>query len=257
MSVMSPRKIGRAIAEAFRLTARPLAIYGSDTIPHGAEPVSSVNRCLAAAMYHLAVNNEHRSLYVGPDAKAATCPGGLTHLGLIEYPASIKYFVSTGSAGYHGGAAEFLKATPEIVERCFRAMGKITTPARNVVIQACDDLPDRAPDVLAISLFGTAEQVRNLGALVHFDRDEPFFPVIVPWGPVCSTLITFPAGMAQNAPAKTAFMGPQDPTMNYALPADTMALGVPISVAQRMAENIPLSFVARRTDVAFPERREV
>lgn len=52
-------------------------------------------------------------------------------------------------------------------------------------------------------------------------------------------------------------MGPLDPTMNYALPADTIALGLPIAVAQRMAENIPLSFVTRRPDVAFPQKRRI
>lgn len=45
--------------------------------------------------------------------------------------------------------------------------------------------------------------------------------------------------------------------MNYALPADIIALGVPIAVAQRMAENIPLSFVTRRPDVAFPQKRQI
>jgi hypothetical protein len=208
-------------------------------------------------MYHLAMNSEHQALCMGVDTKAGCCPGGLTHTGLISYPPSIKYFVSTGKKEYRGGAAEFLKADPETVERSFRALGRITPPGKYLVIQACEDLPDPEPYVRSICLFGNAEQVRNLGTLVHFDRNDPFFPVIVPWGPVCSTLITYPAGMAQNAPADTAFMGPQDPTLNYALPADTMALGVPISVAQRMAENIPLSFITKRPDVAYPEKRVV
>jgi hypothetical protein len=257
MRKKSPCEIGNAIAAAFRLTARPLAIYGSDKLPKGGEPIASVNRCLAAAMYYLAASSEHRTLYVGVDAKAGCCPGGLTHLGLMEYPSSIKYFVSTGKSDFRGGVAEYLKASPEIVEQCFRAMGKITPLNTTIVIQACDDLPDPDPGVRAICLFGNAEQVRNLGALVHFDRDEPFFPVLVPWGPVCSTLITFPAGMAAKAPLNTAFMGPQDPTLNYALPEDTMALGVPIRVAERMAENIPFSFISKRSDVAFPEKRFV
>jgi hypothetical protein len=52
-------------------------------------------------------------------------------------------------------------------------------------------------------------------------------------------------------------MGPVDPTMNYALHADIIALGVPIAVAQRMAENIPLSFVTRRSDVACPQKCQI
>ena len=82
--------------------------------------------------------------------------------------------------------------------------------------------------------FGTAEQMRNMAALVHFDRDNPFSPVIVPWGPSCATFISYPAGLAANAPKNTAFMGPQDPTQNRGLPPDMMAMGIPATLAERM-----------------------
>ena len=249
------RRIGMAIRDAFHLKARPLAVYGAEVVPEGGVPVSSVNRCLAAAMYHLATSGDNVALYVGGEAQAGCCPGGLTYLGFIQYPPAIKYFVSTGKKEYRNGEAEYLKANPEIVERCFRAAGTITPPGKYVVVQACEALPDAVTDARSLCLFGNAEQVRNLAALVHFDQDEPFFPVIVPYGPTCSTLITYPAGMAAHAPVDTAFMGPQDPTTNYALPIDTMALGVPLSVARRMADNIGLSFVTKRPDVAFPEKR--
>ncbi len=91
-----------------------------------------------------------------------------------------------------------------------------------------------------------------MAALIHFDRDDPFSPVIVPWGPSCSTFITYPAGMAEKAPKHSAFMGPQDPTQNRNLPADMMAMGVPAGMAETMAENLDASFVVRRPQVAFP-----
>jgi len=96
-----------------------------------------------------------------------------------------------------------------------------------------------------------------MGALVHFYRDDPFSPVIAPWGSACSTYITFPAGLAENIPHDTAFMGPQEPTLNYSLPPDMMALGIPAEMATRMVENLDASFVIRRSNVAFPryERR--
>jgi hypothetical protein len=58
-----------------------------------------------------------------------------------------------------------------------------------------------------------------MAALVHFDRDDPFSPVMVPWGQSCSTFITYPAWTAENAPKETAFMGPQDPYQNKELPS--------------------------------------
>lgn len=96
-----------------------------------------------------------------------------------------------------------------------------------------------------------------MGALVHFDRDDPFSPVIAPWGSACSTYITFPAGLAENTPPDTAFMGPQEPTLNRSLPPEMMALGIPAEMAMRMVKNLDASFVTRRPTVTFPnhERR--
>ncbi len=142
-----------------------------------------------------------------------------------------------------------------MVERCFQALGKVTPPGKYLVVQACEALPDANPGIRSICCFGIAEQIRNMAALVHFDRDDPFSPVIVPWGPSCSTLITYPAGMAENAPKDSAFMGPQDPTQNRSLPPDMMAIGIPAGLAIRMAENLDSSFVVRRPRVAFPVTR--
>ena len=153
-----------------------------------------------------------------------------------------------------GGAAEYLKSGPDMVERCFKALGTITPLGKYLIVQVCETLPDRNPEIRSICCFGTAEQIRNMAALVHFDRDDPFSPVIVPWGPSCSTFITYPAGMAENGPKNTAFMGPQDPTQNRTLPPDMMAIGIPAEMAIRMAENLDSSFVVQRPQVAFPRR---
>lgn len=132
------------------------------------------------------------------------------------------------------------------------ALGKITPPGTYLIVQACDSLPEKDPGIRSICCFGTAEQIRNMAALIHFDRDDPFLPVIVPWGPSCSTLITYPAGMAEHAPKNSAFVGPQDPTQNHTLPPDMMALGIPAAIAVRMTENLDASFVVKRPKVAFP-----
>jgi hypothetical protein len=88
---------------------------------------------------------------------------------------------------------------------------------------------------------------------VHFDRDEPLFSVLVPWGPACATFVSYPAGLAANAPEQSAFMGPQDPTVNHAIPPDTMGIGIPLRLALRMEGNLDRSFVAKRPRVAFPD----
>jgi hypothetical protein len=252
MTGLSFREVGQRLASAFRLPARPLAVYGAERLPAGIVHLSDVNRCFAVSLYRMAAEKDVSALYVSADAREGCCPGGLYHVGFIPVPDDIKYFVSTGRSDIRGGAAEFLKAGPDLVERCTVVAGPITPPGRYLVVQACETLPDAEPAIRSLCCFGTAEQIRNMAALVHFDRDDPFSPVIVPWGSACSTYITFPAGLAKNTPENTAFMGPQDPTQNHSLPPGIMALGIPANLAARMARNLDASFIIRRPQVAFP-----
>jgi hypothetical protein len=245
------REIGARFKEAFRLSTRPLAVFGSEVLPPDIKPMTDVNRCYAVTMFRMAAGNDVPAIYVSADTAGGCCQGGLYHTGFIPVPDHIKYFVSTGKKDVRGGAAEYLKASPELVERCDMAAGPIHPPGKYLIVQACETLP---PDTMVRSIccFGTGEQIRNMAALVHFDRDNPFSPVIVPWGSSCATFITFPAGLAENVPRDTAFMGPQDPTQNYSLPPDMMALGIPADMAVRMVNNLDASFIVRRPQVAFP-----
>ncbi len=250
------KRIGERFTRAFHLVNRPLAVYGSRGIPSDAVHLSEVNRCLAVSLYRISVTGNPNAVYVGTEAPEGCCPGGLSHMGFTSRPESIQYFVSTGRLDIRGGVAEYLKASPELVASSFDAMGSITPPGAYLIIRTCDTVPDADPGVLSLCFFGNAEQIRNLAALVHFDRADPFYPVIVPWGPSCATLISYPAGLPERAPSDTAFMGPQDPTQNHSLPPDTLALGVPAGMAIRMAMNMDRSFVIKRPKVAFPDHSQ-
>jgi hypothetical protein len=253
MSDSTIRELSDRCIAAFRLHAHPLAVCGAEAVPEGARHLSSVHRCIAVAMYRMASGQtDADAVWLGGGETAGCCPGGLSHTGFSEREGDIALFVSTGRKDVRGGAAEYLKATPELVETCFRAAGAITPPGRYLVIRKASSVPGTGADVRSLCLFGDAETVRNIAALVHFDRDEPFFPVLVPWGPACATFVSYPAKLAANAPEQSAFMGPQDPTVNHALPPDTMGIGIPLRVVERMAGNIDRSFVARRPRVAFP-----
>ena len=131
--------------------------------------------------------------------RRAAAWGAVPH-GIYPGADDIKYFVSTGRKDVRGGMAEYLKASPDLVDRCTAAAGPIHPPGKYLVVQACEALPDPMPAVMSLCIFGNGEQIRNMAALIHFDRDDPFSPVIVPWGSSCSTFITFPAGLAENTP---------------------------------------------------------
>jgi hypothetical protein len=256
MNQIDFKEIGARLKSAFRLSTRPLAVYGSEVLPSGIPHLSDVNRCFAVSLYQMATETDVSALYVSADTQEGCCLGGLYHVGYIPVPDEIKYFVSTGRKDVRGGAAEYLKASPELVELCTVAAGPIHPPGKYLVVQACETLPDAEPTIRSLCCFGTSEQIRNMAALVHFDRDDPFSPVIVPWGSACSTYITFPAGLAEYTPRDTAFMGPQDPTQNHSLPPEMMAIGIPAEMAARMERNLDASFVIRRPQVAFPNHEK-
>ncbi len=255
MTVHDFRETGRRLAAAFRLDTLPLAVYGADTPPAGSVNLASVNRCFAMTMFMMASGKGPRIIHVGRNDHEGCCPGGISHVGFTPEHEDIWYFVSTGRSDIRGGAAEYLKSSPEMVEKSFKAVGVITPPGPYLVVSTCEALPEKNPGIRSVCFFGTAEQMRNMAALVHFDRDDPFSPVIVPWGPSCATFISYPAGLAANAPKNTAFMGPQDPTQNHSLPPDMMAMGIPATLAERMDGNLDRSFIVKRPNVAFPRHK--
>ncbi|MDK2975270.1 MAG: hypothetical protein PWP08_1641 [Methanofollis sp.] len=248
-------EIGERFAAAFRLSAQPLAVYGVEEMPADAVPLPSVNRCIAIAIYRMATREtDAPALYLGEDMKAGCCPGGLAHMGFTERSDDIRWFVSTGRADVRGGAAEYLKADPALVDASFERVGPVTPPGRYLVIRPCRTVTDDAA-IRSLCFFGTAEAIRNIAALVHFGRADPFSPVIAPWGPACATFVSYPAGMTTGAPHDVTFIGPTDPTVNHALPPDLLGIGIPAAVARRMAGNLDDSFVVRRLNVAFPDHK--
>lgn len=252
---MSVSGIGAKLFEAGRLQAKPLCAYGSNAIPEGAVPSTSISPCIAKAIVTQAFQEKAPPIYVAAQMPDTCCGGGFAHFGFTKFNPDIKYFVSTGSKYFRNGAAEFLRATPELVEENQRRMGKITPLGTYVVIRHCSDLVNEDPGVKSILCFGTAERIRNMCSLVHFRSINPFSDVLVPQGASCSTFVTYASGMAENAPRGAVFVGPCDPTGNSWFPQDLLSLAIPIKIARQMTEDLESSFITKRPSVAYPEQR--
>lgn len=252
---VSIKEIGEKLLLAGRLKSRPLCVYGSETIPEGGKPITSVDRCLAKAMASASLCDNMPPLYFGKGAIAGCCPGGIGWTGYGRIAPTIEFFVSTGTPTFRNGEAEYLKASPEIVRKSGEAVGKITPPGTYTVIRPCADL-DSDPGIRSILCFGDSEQIRNLCALIHFRSTDPFSPVLAAWGPTCASWITYPSQMAEKAPVSSAYLGPTDPTGNKWFPKNLMGLGIPIKLAIAMCEDLDSSFIIRRPHVAYPEGRE-
>lgn len=248
--MLSVQELGEKLAKAGRLRLRPLCVYGSDQIPQGAVPSFTIDRCIAKAVYTAALFEDTPQLFVeaGHDR---CCPGGMVWMG--PHP-MLKYFVTVGTPEFRDGLAEHLKATPELFEEQRKRAGKVVPLGKYIVIGPCSN--STAPDrIRSIIIFAGAEQIRNLCGLAQFRSSDPFFKAIIPAGASCSTMITFPAGLAENAPKDSAYVGPTDPTGNTWLPPELMIIGVPIGLARQMANDLDESFICKRSRIAYPQNR--
>lgn len=251
----SIKEIGESLKIGGRLNTSPLAIYGSETIPEGAVPMCSLDACVAKAIMLASIDENEPALYISKDNLKGCCPGAMTYFGFTKPLKFIKYFVSTGNEKFRGGEAEYLKASPEHVEGFLESIGEIKQLGKYLVVQRCKDIKDDV-DVKSILCFGNGEQIRNLSSLIHFKTKNPFNAINIPFGPACATFVTYPAGLAENTPKETAFVGPVDPTGNIWFPQEYMAIGIPLEIAVRMHEDLNNSFAVKRPEVAFPKIRD-
>jgi uncharacterized protein (DUF169 family) len=246
-------ELEKKLSIAGRLKLRPLGVYGADEVPPGAIPSSTIDRCIAKAVYTVALFEKTPPIYVKAN-QVECCPGGLVWMGFDEPHPMLKFFVTIGRPDYHGGAAEHLKASPELFDEQRKRVGKITPQGKYIVIgPLTDDI--ELGKIGSIIIFAGSEQIRNLCGLAQFKSSDPFYKTVIPAGATCSMMITFPAGMAENAPEDSAYIGPTDPTGNHWLPPELMIMGIPFALAQQMAADLDESFICKRGRIAYPETR--
>jgi len=253
---ISIKEIGESLKKAGNLNNSPLIIYASNDLPDGAQSMCSIDRCIAKAIVETSLKNKAPPLYIGKKNLKGCCPGAMTYLGYTPPMKYIKYFVSTGNEKFRGGEAEYMKCSPELVDEYLKSLGEIKSFQNYLVIQKSEDL-NGPVDARSFLCFGKGENIRNMGSLIHFRTKDPFDAIRMPFGPACSTFITYPAGMAEKTPRETAFIGPVDPTGNIWFPEEFLALGIPINMAKKMHEDIENSFITKRPHVAYPEKREI
>jgi len=257
------KEIGESLKRAGKLETKPLCVYGQSSIPEDAVPMVSIDPCAAKAMFLAATDSNISPLYIGQDCLKGFCMGGITWLGFAKKISPyIRYFVSTGHENFREGDAEYLKASPEIFDKFRESIGEITLPGKYLVVRSCDDFPEEeispeGTDYKSLLCLGNAQQIRNLCSLIHFRTENPFKSIIAPFGPACSTMVTYPAHMAQKTPENAAFIGPVDPTGNSWFPTDYMALGIPLNMAKDMCHDLEESFAVKRPEVAFPSENNL
>ncbi|MFB3763829.1 MAG: DUF169 domain-containing protein [Methanotrichaceae archaeon] len=242
----SIKETGDVIAQAVNLKTKLICVYGSDRIPERSIQASSISHCIAFSMYKMATGIVVGPIYVGynQDKPICRCIGGPSWFGYKDFDPILPSIISVGSDDMKGSNPKYLKESKAVADETFSAVGKIYPIDRYVVMRRCEEIEDDTV-VRSIVCFATGEQIRDLCALAHFRSNDVFGNVIVPWGPTCATLVTYPAGLSEKAPINRIFLGPTDPSAKEWLPEGYMAMGIPAEVAKIMADDIEKSFLSR------------
>jgi len=254
MAVRTVKEISLKLKQAGKLETTPLCVYGSENIPQNGILITQLNRCIANAIYNLSIHETINSIYLGNNALEGCCPGGQAWLGYNSFHPQLKYFISTGSQDFRGGAAEFLLANPDLAEQQLKSVGTIIPIGKYTVIQKCNSVEEKVVNVNSFLCFGNSEQIRNLCSLAYFQPDNGFI-VKMPWGPSCASFVSYPSGVI-NKNKNNVILGPTDPTGNYWFPQNYLSLGIPFNIAERMAKDVDKSFITKRPEVAYPSKRK-
>lgn len=182
-------------------------------------------------------------MYVCGEASPECCAGALLWFGFRTFPQDISNMFSADSPS---PGSMRIKSSTEVCQNTLRSMGRMVPLGRYIITQPLESIHAETNDVRSILCFGNAAQLRDLGALVHFGDSRAYSAIMAPWGSGCAIFVSYPSGMAMDAPKDTAFLGPMTPEAEGWLPEDTLALALPIDLAIRMAEGFERSFAARR-----------
>lgn len=257
------QRVNETLTQAAKLKTRIIGIYGSATIPEGAVSIASLlahvwpdpGKCFAKALFTMAMLPEASAIYVGGEASKECCWAAGSWLGYQPMPPRIEEMLSMGNDSENVPTGMCFKDTPALARETLADLGVITPFAPYLVAQPCSSITNPAVELWSVLCFGNSEQIRLLSSLVHFGAKQAFTPILGAWGSGCATFVAYPAGLVSNSPKDSAFISPMAPEAHSWFPEDMLALGIPISIAIRMAENYPRSFAAQHPESTYPANR--
>jgi len=258
-TAMSIRDLGELIATTFRLGTKPIAVHGSDSPPEAATFLPSIHRCLATAMVRMSTGDAPPVVYLGEDAKAGLLPRRTHPCRIHQAPSGDQLFRLNRQSRNPGCTGRIPEGKPGDGGCLLRGRGGHHPPGRYLVVRNYRIRPGPVHRCPGHQLLWQSRTGPEPGCAGPLRPVGTILPCPCSLGPACATLVTYPAGMAANAPPDSHSSDRRtDPQL--CPPPDILGIGIPVGVARRVAENIGKSFITKRTEVAFPdheERREI
>ncbi len=235
-----------AMTAALGMAEYPVLFRYVDELPRGTLlPPEGGRTCLFALLASTRADGRPVAL----SAAHHGCAGGGYYLGFLETPREgIEYFLSCGVPGKMDGE-RYLK-TPELARARF-AQAPVRPAAGKYGLFTRADGPPHGETPEAVIFFANPDQLAGLHMLAGFDRDDD--AVFAPFSSGCGAIVTWP--IAEGArPRPRAVLGLFDPSARPFVAADLLTFAVPYGMFERMAGNVPESFLTTRTWGAIRKR---
>jgi len=225
--------------EAFGMAEYPVLFRYTDSLPEGTMlPPEATRICVFALLAKTRAEGRPLAL----SASQYGCAGGGYYLGFLDQPREgIEYFLSCGIAGKMEGE-RYLK-TPELARAYFARLPGRQAPKRYALFTRAD-MPHLPDDPEVVIFFASPDLIAGLHFLASFDRNDD--AVTTPFSSGCGAIVTLPLAEGERTDPR-AVMGLFDPSARPYVEKNLLTFALPYVLFNRMAGNIPESFLSTGT----------
>lgn len=219
------------IAERLRMKNGPIAIYRTDSIPEGSEPVADTH--CAISMLFVPSMMERRSVYASADM--IQCDGAISGLCFGREGDRDMLPVYYAKTGYFDSE-----------DRCRRNYTDVV-PFRGersgyVVFEPLETALSRGAEPLSVVYLADPARLSALTYLAGYARDTPDSPVLMRYSFACEQLLLLPVLESEREQPR-AVIGMTEFFARKFVGRDEMTFSVPYSLYKVMISNAEASFL--------------
>ncbi len=239
------------IADILKLHLHPVAVLFTHDKPEGAIEFKNSGHGCVVSLFGAAARGRTAAV----SRETVRCSGAIVGLGFgcawDTVPGGIEYFLSTGRGeGYPEG--EGYKKTPELAREAVNRFPITDIPYEYVVFKPLSDVNAQHEKPVLVSFLANPDQLSALVVMANYRRPSNE-NVVVPFAAGCSQVCLIPYQESLKEEPR-AVIGLTDVTVRPLVDPEVLSFTVPHRMFLEMEEDIPGSFLQKRSWAKVMER---